>query len=387
MAYDFHGEVLDKYPEALGPALFHVIGDIFAHLPLCTIIEEEAFIVHAGLPLDKEVTLTDIEQISRYGVRSCIRDAEEGVTPWQLNIIEGLLWSDPERDPGSGRRFNDKRNAGCFFGMEDVHEWLTANGLRYFVRSHECVPLGWEEWDSGKGTKLYTVFSASNYPRHEGLNKGAVLQFREGELPAAITFESEMEEPEFVNRSNQSLAELICGHKHLLHQAFQAKAGGRPAVSVPEWVEVMEDVLALHLDWAQLQKAIAPANKRGNVRYNAFLGQYQIQLLSSDSASSGGKASSSLDPTAVQALYRNQNQLVAVFRYLDSDHNGVIDREEFKAGVSVLNDKLGEIMDVESASDLFDVMDIDSNGEIDMNEFCECFRITRGDIDETHSRW
>ena len=58
-----------------GPALYDVIGDVFAHLPLCrprapllsygplaepgiplvSILEEQAFVVHAGLPLDPKV--------------------------------------------------------------------------------------------------------------------------------------------------------------------------------------------------------------------------------------------------------------------------------------------------------------------------------------------
>ena len=56
---------------------------------------------------------------------------------------EGLLWSDPEKDL-VGRRFNDMRNAGCRYGLNEVHGWLTELGLTYFVRSHECVPQGWE---------------------------------------------------------------------------------------------------------------------------------------------------------------------------------------------------------------------------------------------------
>ena len=76
------------------------------------------------------------------------------------------------------------------------------------------------------------MFSASNYPDTKVSIKQPFSSSGR-ELPAAITFESEMEEPEFVNRRNQSLAELICGHKHLLHQAFQAKAGPAVRFDVP----------------------------------------------------------------------------------------------------------------------------------------------------------
>ena len=370
-AYDFHGQVLDKYIDK-GPAVYQAIGKCFAQLPLCTVIEEEAFVVHGGLPLEASVTLKDIEDIDRREVTSCITKDVAGLSASQLSAIEGLLWSDPEPDL-EGRRFNHRREAGCLYGVDTVREWLAINGLRYFVRSHQCVPFGVEEVDCGEGMKLYTVFSASNYPSHMGMNQGAVLQFREGEAPKTIAFESDWEEPEFVQRSHQSLAAVICSHKHLLLDAFRAKSAGKATVSVTEWKEVMIDVLDLYLDWDTLQQAIAPVDNQGSVRYNSFLNQYRIEF----GRNLHEISSVEVDSTAIQALYRNQNQLAAVFRYLDTDHNGVIDRQEFKAGMAILNQRLGETMDIDGSDTLFDLMDIDKNNTIDMNEFCECFRITR----------
>ena len=82
---------------------------------------------------------------------------------------------------------------------------------------------------------------------------------------------------------------------------------------------------------------------------------------------------------------RNQAQLAAVFRYLDVDHSGAIDRQEFMSGIKVLNQRLASgggsssgnaAALIDNPGELFDVMDLDNNGSIDMNEFCECFRIT-----------
>ena len=58
-----------------------------------------------------------------------------------------------------------------------TQEWLSVNKLRFFVRSHECVPTGCELTKLGSNRRLYTIFSASCYSG--GNNFGAVLVFSE----------------------------------------------------------------------------------------------------------------------------------------------------------------------------------------------------------------
>ena len=102
------------------------------------------------------------------------------MTPRSLFLMEDLLWSDPSNEPGSERDCepNHSRGAGTKFGSMVIKEWLKKNGLKALVRSHQCVPKGWDMIDCGEGTSCWTVFSASDYDC--GGNDGAVLIF-EGE--------------------------------------------------------------------------------------------------------------------------------------------------------------------------------------------------------------
>ncbi len=89
-------------------------------------------------------------------------------------------WSDPANpvlEPGSERecRPNQARGAGTKYGTFIVKEWLRKCGLKKLVRSHQCVPKGWDKIDCGEGTSCWTVFSASDYDG--GGNDGAVLVF------------------------------------------------------------------------------------------------------------------------------------------------------------------------------------------------------------------
>lgn len=322
--------------------------------------------VHGGLPLDKTVTLQELAGLDRHSITTVCGKQKSR----EAKILEGLMWSDPYRSSTDKGRFpNYKRKAGCFYGHDAVSEWLKANGLKYFVRSHECVPAGYEEIDCGDGLKLFTVFSASNYPQGRGMNKAAILRFRQNEAPQATQFETDEDDTRSLVESNQqTLAEVICAHKHVLLESFmqvQHKGGVTPQ----QWCEVMERVLSLQLDWQELQVALAPVDSKGIIHYNKFINQYKIHL-------SEGPAQG-VSEEALQVLYRNHKQLMAVFRFLDKDNNGVIDTEEFMSGIAVLNDKLGPEDQIDASMELFKAMDLDSNGEISINEFCEAFRISK----------
>jgi len=80
-------------------------------------------------------------------------------------LVETMLWSDP--DPaGVGVRPCTSRGAGLMFGMDAAHRWMVDNNVDCFVRSHQCVPLGFEQYAMPGGDDrraLYTVFSSADY--------------------------------------------------------------------------------------------------------------------------------------------------------------------------------------------------------------------------------
>lgn len=77
-------------------------------------------------------------------------------------------------------------------------------------------------------------------------------------------------------------------------------------------------------------------------------------------------AADKLDENQIIGLKENHDILLLAFKYLDIDRSGAIDREEFQRGVDLLNSKMtssgGRL--VEDPEELFDLMDIDGDGEI-----------------------
>jgi diadenosine tetraphosphatase ApaH/serine/threonine PP2A family protein phosphatase len=120
-------------------------------------LEAKIFIVHGGL-FWRNTTLKEIDAIDRFH-EEIPRDS----------LQEQMLWSDPWRQ--SGRGANSRGCALCF-GADVVDEFLDTNRLQLIVRSHECVPNGYEtHFDN----TLLTVFSASNYLHCD--NDGAYVVF------------------------------------------------------------------------------------------------------------------------------------------------------------------------------------------------------------------
>jgi Ca2+-binding EF-hand superfamily protein len=76
--------------------------------------------------------------------------------------------------------------------------------------------------------------------------------------------------------------------------------------------------------------------------------------------------SESLDLDQVETLQENHKMLLMAFKYLDSDHSGAIDRDEFQKGIEILNKRLPERSKLGDPRALFDLLDLDGNGEIGM---------------------
>jgi len=83
----------------------------------------------------------------------------------------------------------------------------------------------------------------------------------------------------------------------------------------------------------------------------------------------------SIDTQTMDALQKNNEMLVMAFKYLDTDKSGAIDRDEFQRGIDLLNKRLSGSGRVKiDPNELFDLLDADGNGEIDVKEFNQMFR-------------
>jgi diadenosine tetraphosphatase ApaH/serine/threonine PP2A family protein phosphatase len=245
-------------------------------------------------------------------------------------ICRDLLWSDPDPDQSAphGTRPNVARGgAGVLFSHAFAAAWLQSQGLHTLVRSHQVVHDGAQCEDlpppppppldhgpdgevapepaaaaaaaaaAAKAVpdpvlpvplyQMWTVFSASNYPAHTGLNQGAALRWvgggRGGRLlaPDVVRWTADelaepepelelgQEEPgstgcEVERRTVSTLRRLIWAHRHRLLAAFEARArsegqvtAGR--VSTAGWAAVMAEVLRLEeVALSSLQPVLAP---------------------------------------------------------------------------------------------------------------------------------
>ena len=166
LSYGFCSELSLKYSLAVGEIIKEALNRFYVSIPLCCWIPSyKTFVAHAGIPITSNTTKnTDVNTVNR---RICKRTLN------QNEILENMLWSDPDILQ-TGINKNTNRGAGLLLGMDKIEEWMKSNDIKTFIRSHQCVQLGYEYLaleDTSK--KVITVFSSANY-RGSG-NEAAVL--------------------------------------------------------------------------------------------------------------------------------------------------------------------------------------------------------------------
>lgn len=238
LRYGFAAEIRERYGAA-GKRLFDAFAESFRWLPLAHVLNDEVFVVHAGLPgpdprlpfndaggkgtgydamadsgrrgggqnlsllgynpdnvslppRRQELTLRDIARLPRgQDPATELADLErlpEAEAEVQRLIVD-LLWADPRGKTGYGPSYRVRK--GCYiFGPDVTTAFLRRNQLRLMIRSHEVKVQGYE-WTH---SDCITVFSAPNYLGH-ARNKGAVVKLtlnEEGHLtPSFITYEAQ----------------------------------------------------------------------------------------------------------------------------------------------------------------------------------------------------
>ena len=203
----FQYELLDKYGATWGPYLHGLFGQLFAVLPLATIIQDAILVIHGGVGRDPEKQLEYLQAkrdlmfdacdwhlkhlITSMGTavrpdKEC-QSRESSINPWGIEgdkLIDALvdaLWADPGDDAGSQP---NPRGTGHVWGPDFTERFLKSTKLKLIIRSHQvpqdqslehrfatCIGLlrPYAQVRSGvylhgaHNGKLITVFSASNY--------------------------------------------------------------------------------------------------------------------------------------------------------------------------------------------------------------------------------
>ena len=219
-----------------------------------------------------------------------------------------------------------------------------------------------------------TVFSAAAYPSESGDNNGAILHlkpdgshqiekytrkdtilcFNDGAKLARRSTTKEM-------AGDQKLRKSIGGSVTKLRQNFQRAQNGDGKVTVEQWTNIMSKTLTdlPGLPWKDLQPELAPSTSLQNlVDWEEFLTPYSVSF--------GGDASSQ-----AKIIQANHEELIELFKKMDTDGDGVLSFTEFQAGVTILNQRLPKDEQITNPQKVFNTLDLQEKGVISFEEFEE----------------
>ncbi|ELQ75658.1 phosphoprotein phosphatase [Trachipleistophora hominis] len=141
--FDLYDQIAKRYPFH-GTFVYETINLFFQTLPLCTIVNDDVFVVHGGLPADR-FTVQDVYKLNRF------------VSKIKNELLAGLMWSDPVEIAGHEP---SRRGIGVHYGQDVTERFLSDNNLKLVVRSHEFFE---ECYRTNHNGKTVTVFSSVNY--------------------------------------------------------------------------------------------------------------------------------------------------------------------------------------------------------------------------------
>ena len=370
--YGFQKECEQKYNNLL----YVMFCEIFSHLPLCTIINNDVFVIHGGLFHNPDTRLDDIDRITRTVYKAEREDpANRSKDPdgfYLRRLQQDALWSDPHLED---RVIDSKRGAGVMFGPSHAERFLLNNNLKMVIRSHECVNEGFEApfkaMRCNNPDSLVTIFSASNYGGCGNQAAYMVLYCHAVQGATAIRnsnlyfsvyqFTTSQESTQFIGQTTTILLQDLIRKKwNSIRQKCQAAdVDNTGAISKLKWSEIMRDVTNVHILWLPMVSVLCPPDsvRQDSILYMKFLDSFKV-----------GEAG---DAMAIHALYAQKRKLESIFRFFDKDGNGSISFDEFRMGCEVMNSILPPEQHLGDPDSLLKMMDFDGSNSIDMNEFFE----------------
>uniref|UniRef100_A0A673CCX8 Serine/threonine-protein phosphatase with EF-hands n=1 Tax=Sphaeramia orbicularis TaxID=375764 RepID=A0A673CCX8_9TELE len=282
-----------------------------------------------------------------------------------------LLWSDPMTQDGCVP--NEVRGGGCYWGPDITDDFLNRHNLQLIIRSHECKQDGYEFCHN---RKVLTLFSASNY-YDVGSNRGAYVKLGPDLVPYVVQYQAssmtrELTVRQSVGRTERSalkvLREQLFAHKSDLISAFKTfDSENTGLVSLTDWASVVESVMHLGLPWRMLRfQLVTCKTSDGMIDYNEWFNELAIKAPNTDNIEQG----------LLETLYRHRSTVETIFRIVDTDNSGFITIEDFRQTWKLLSIYLKMEFTDEAISDLAVTIDVNQDGNIDIDEFMEAFRLT-----------
>ncbi|KAL4693601.1 hypothetical protein H8957_002513 [Semnopithecus entellus] len=397
LRYGFTKEILHKY-KLHGKKILQILEELYAWLPIGTIVDNEILVVHGGISETTDLNL--LHRVERNKMKSVLilpmetnRDYDTDSTHNKVAVtfnahgriktngspiehlpkheweqIIDILWSDPRGKNGCFP--NTGRGGGCYFGPDVTSKILNKYQLKMLIRSHECKPEGYEICHDGK---VVTIFSASNY-YEEGSNRGAYIKLSSGTAPRFFQYQvtkatcfQPLRQRVYTMESSaiKILKERVISRKSDLTRAFQLQDHRKSGkLSLSQWAFCMENILGLNLPWRSLSSNLVNIDKNGNVEYMSSFQNIHIE-----------KPVQEAHSTLVETLYRYRSDLEIIFNAIDTDHSGLISMEEFRDMWKLFSSHYNVLIDDSQVNKLANVMDLNKDGSIDFHEFLKAFYV------------
>lgn len=347
-------------------------------------------------------------------------------------LFVAIMWSDPVK--GKSRAGPSRRGAGSLFDEQITEQFLSSNGLRLLLRSHEKRKEGYQEEHRNGALLAATVFSASNYPSGAGEptgNKAAVVVLSAPEsgqtLADTLTGVSECwREPynesddfalsgmselmkhrikaaEKAQQAQQSsrvraltkLKELIyCARPKLLAYWQKIDASGSGKVTKADWTNAMRACIVSDEDfpWEELApyvlKTLEPVKWNQKFNYAVYLSQYENAL--------ARRLARRSHFTMIKAMAAKgivtKEQARAAWDKIDRNGDGNLSYQELKPLLRYDNEKEAKARvrqaDEDRIYSLISLMDKDKTGFVDREEFLDTVAHMMEDKPEAElSKW
>uniref|UniRef100_A0A8C5LGY7 Serine/threonine-protein phosphatase with EF-hands n=1 Tax=Jaculus jaculus TaxID=51337 RepID=A0A8C5LGY7_JACJA len=290
--------------------------------------------------------------------------------------VVDILWSDPMAQEGC--KANTVRGGGCYFGPDVTEQLLERYSLQLLIRSHECKPEGYEFCHN---RKVLTIFSASNY-YEVGSNRGAYVKLGPSLTPHIVQYQANKGTHLLTMRQRISRVEesalralrkkLFAHSSDLLDEFKKHDADKTGIISLSDWAAAVESVLHLGLPWRMLRPQLVNSSTDNMLEYKTWLESLAKEQLSRENIQS----------SLLEKLYRNRSNLETIFRIIDSDHSGFISLDEFRQTWKLFSSHMNIDISDNCICDLARSIDFNKDGQIDINEFLEAFRLVEQSCSE-----
>ena len=375
--FGFKEEIMDKYL-LYSKAILKKCVEVFTRLPLGSIVHQEntpnnaplkVLVVHGGISQDTDLEIIKDMDRTRFDnidgtIESSLSDKEKK----QKQQLQDLLWSDPMSN--SGCVFNKQRHIAKQFGPDTTETILKKFGLSLLIRSHECKHDGYEFHHN---KRCLTIFSASNYCG--GINKGAICILKpkkklEIQQFVAVGYENEKINQRievFENKAIRNLKRLLYANREVIMKTFKEVDKKHTGyLTLNEWSDALTKAMGIaNIPWVRYkEKLVEYDEKKGFVKYETCFENCDVLYTFSTE-----------HKDINNALARYKETLIALFNLIDDNHSGTINLREFANACKIIFHDRNETISDAAIKSMIEAMDTNKDGKIDLTEFEQAFII------------